>query len=352
MLWLVAVAALMFLTLIVGGATRLTGSGLSIVEWKPVTGMVPPLDEPAWMTEFEKYKSIPQYRELNPRMSLDEFKIIYWWEWSHRILARLVGITFVVPFLWFLWRGWIDPHLRARLWVVFGLGAFLGAVGWWMVASGLTDRVSVSQYRLAFHMTLACAILAAVIWTVAGLMQRPSVIAPMRARASAAALIGLIIVQIYLGALVAGTGAGLIFNTWPLIEGSLVPDASRLFFYSPWWRNLFENAVMIQFNHRLVAYMLWLLAVLHCIDVACALPGRAGLKSALAVAAVVTFQAALGIATLVHQSSLALALTHQAMAIVVLAIAILHAERFYRRPESHAEASGADTTMRGGERTA
>ena len=352
MLWLVAVAALIFLTLIVGGATRLTGSGLSIVEWKPVTGMVPPLDEPAWMTEFEKYKSIPQYRELNPRMSLDEFKIIYWWEWSHRILARLVGITFVVPFLWFLWRGWIDPHLRARLWVVFALGAFLGAVGWWMVASGLTDRVSVSQYRLAFHMTLACAILAAVIWTVAGLMQRPSVTAPLRARAGAAALIGLVIVQIYLGALVAGTGAGLILNTWPLIEGSLVPDASRLFFYSPWWRNLFENAVMIQFNHRLVAYMLWLLAVLHCIDVAFALPGRAGLKGALAVAAVVTFQAALGIATLVHQSPLALALTHQAMAIVVLAIAILHAERFYRRPESHAEASGADTTMRVGERTA
>ena len=167
-LWLVVVAALMFVTLAVGGATRLTGSGLSIVEWKPVTGVMPPLDEPGWQAEFEKYKTIPQYRERNPGMTLEEFKIIYWWEWSHRMLARLVGVVFLLPFLWFLWRGWIEPHLQARLWTIFGLGAVLAAVGWWMVASGLTDRVSVSQYRLAFHLTLACAILAAVIWTVWG----------------------------------------------------------------------------------------------------------------------------------------------------------------------------------------
>src|SRR5262249_12981120 len=150
--WLIAVATLMFATLVVGGATRLTESGLSIVEWKPVTGVIPPLDAASWQDEFDKYKEIPQYRERIPGMSLDDFKIIYWWEWSHRMLVRLIGAAFLLPFLWFLWRGSIEPHLRARLWTIFGLGAALGAVGWWMVASGLADRVSVSQYRLAFHL--------------------------------------------------------------------------------------------------------------------------------------------------------------------------------------------------------
>ena len=164
-LWLLAVAALMFVTLIVGGATRLTESGLSIVEWKPVTGVLPPLDEASWQAEFDKYKTIPQFRERNLGMTLAEFKTIYWWEWSHRALARLIGAAFLLPFLWFFWRGWVEPALRVRLWTIFGLGAALGAVGWWMVASGLTDRVSVSQYRLAFHLTLACAIYAAILWT-------------------------------------------------------------------------------------------------------------------------------------------------------------------------------------------
>src|SRR5438874_8833398 len=161
-LWLLAVAGLMVVTLLVGGATRLNESGLSIVEWKPVTGVMPPLDAAAWQAEFGKYKTIPQYREHNAGMSLDEFKTIYWWEWTHRLLARLVGAAFLVPFLWFLWRGEVARGLRARLWMIFGLGGALGAVGWWMVASGLTDRVSVSQYRLAFHLTLACVIFAMV----------------------------------------------------------------------------------------------------------------------------------------------------------------------------------------------
>jgi cytochrome c oxidase assembly protein subunit 15 len=154
--WLYAVAALMVLTLVVGGATRLTESGLSIVEWKPVTGVVPPMSQAAWQAEFGKYQKIPQYRELNRGMSLDQFKTIYWWEWTHRLLARLVGAAFLLPFLYFLWRGWIEPPLRTRLWTLFGAGALLGAVGWWMVSSGLAGRVSVSQYRLAFHLTLAC----------------------------------------------------------------------------------------------------------------------------------------------------------------------------------------------------
>ena len=329
--WLFAVAALMLVTLIVGGATRLTESGLSIVEWKPVTGVLPPLDAASWQAEFAKYREIPQYRERNAGMSLDDFKVIYWWEWSHRMLARLVGAAFLLPFLWFLWQRAIEPQLRARLWTIFGLGAALGAVGWWMVASGLADRVSVSQYRLAFHLTLACTIFAALVWTAADLAPRPPVVAPARIRASALALLILVLVQIYLGALVAGLRAGLIYNTWPLIDGSLVPDAARLFFATPAWRNFFENTLMVQFDHRIAAYSLWLLAVLHVVDVARTIRGGAALTGALLLASAVTLQAALGIVTLLHQAPLPLALSHQGMAIVVLAIAAAHAQRLQRR---------------------
>jgi cytochrome c oxidase assembly protein subunit 15 len=349
-LWLLAVAALMVATLVVGGATRLTESGLSIVEWKPVTGVVPPLDAAGWEAEFTKYQAIPQYRERNPGMSLDEFKTIYWWEWSHRVLARLIGGAFLVPFLFFLWRGWIEPPLRPRLWTIFALGAALGAVGWWMVASGLADRVSVSQYRLAFHLTLACVIFAVVLWTAQGLVPRAAIASPPRIRAGAMALLVLVILQIYLGALVAGLRAGLIYNTWPLIDGALVPDGSRLFFETPLWRNFFENTLTVQLDHRLAAYALWLVAVLHAADVARTLRGGAALTGALALASAVTLQAALGIVTLVHQAPLALALSHQAMAIVVLTIAVMHVERLDRRPSASrmGEHEGGDM-MRSGE---
>jgi heme a synthase len=347
-LWLLAVAALMFVTVVVGGATRLTESGLSIVEWKPVTGVMPPLDQQAWQAEFDKYKAIPQYRERNAGMSLHEFKVIYWWEWTHRVLARLVGAAFLLPLLWFLWRGELEPALRVRLWAIFGLGAVLGVVGWWMVASGLADRVSVSQYRLAFHLTLACAIFAAILWTAQGLAPRAPLDAPARIRASALALLVLVLVQIYLGAVVSGLRAGLIYNTWPLIDGSLVPERGRLFFETPLWRNFFENTLTVQFDHRMVAYALWLIAVLHAVDVARTVRGGAALTGALALAGAVTLQAALGIATLVYQAPLVLALLHQATAIVVLAIAVVHAERLERRPVRVAAAEG-DITVRRGE---
>jgi cytochrome c oxidase assembly protein subunit 15 len=347
-LWLLAVAALMLVTVLVGGATRLTESGLSIVDWKPVTGVVPPLDAPAWQAEFDKYKTIPQYRERNSGMSLDDFKTIYWWEWTHRLLARLIGAAFLVPFVWFLWRGWVEPPLRARLWTIFALGAALGAVGWWMVASGLSERVSVSQYRLAFHLTLACVIFAAIVWTAQGLVPRARIVAPTRVRAGALAVLAFVIVQIYLGALVSGLRAGLIYNTWPLIDGSLVPEASRLFFNGPLWRNLFENTLTVQFDHRMTAYALELVVLLHAADVARTVRGGAVLTTALVLASAVTLQAALGIATLIHQAPLALALLHQAMAMVVLTIAVVHAERFERRPARVGEAAG-DAAMRRGE---
>jgi heme a synthase len=326
-LWLLAVAGLIFAMVLVGGATRLTESGLSIVEWKPLTGTVPPLSASAWQAEFEKYKTIPQYQQVNRGMTLDEFKLIYWWEWSHRLLGRLIGAAFLLPFLWFLWRGAIEPPLRGWLWGIFGLGALQGAVGWWMVASGLAERVNVSPYRLAFHLTLACAIFALIVWTIQRLRPRPPANAPMRLCATAMVLLALVLGQIYWGALVAGLRAGLLYNTWPLIDGQVVPAAASLFFNEPWWRNLFENPLTVQFTHRMIAYALWAVAIVHAIDSARA--GRAGLAIVLAIA--VTIQAALGIATLLHQVPISLALAHQGMAIIVLAIAVVHAERLATR---------------------
>src|SRR5262245_60727336 len=295
-LWLVALAILIFAMVIVGGATRLTESGLSIVEWKPVTGTLPPLSEAEWQSEFQKYQAIPQYQALNSGMTLAYFKTIYWWEWTHRFLGRFIGVAFLVPFLWFLWRGWVEPGLRARLWAIFGLGALQGAIGWWMVASGLTGRIDVSQYRLATHLTVACVIYAAIVWTACRLSPAASVAdAPPRIRIGATLVLALVLVQIHLGALVAGLDAGLLYNTWPLIDGHLMPP--DLFCAPPWWRNLFENRLTVQFDHRLAAYVLWLAAVVHAGDVARTVRGRRVIV-AVVLAAAVTAQAALGIVTL------------------------------------------------------
>jgi cytochrome c oxidase assembly protein subunit 15 len=322
--WLYAVAALIFAMVLVGGATRLTESGLSIVEWKPITGTLPPLGEPAWQAEFDKYKTIPQFQHRNSAMTLAEFKTIFWWEWAHRLMGRLIGAAFLLPFLWFLVKGWIRPGLRWQLWTIFGLGALQGTVGWWMVASGLTERVEVSQYRLATHLILACVIFAAVLWTAERLSGRAHSEVPPRIRATAIALLALVLIQIYLGALVAGLRAGLIYNTWPLIDGSFIPDGARLTHETPAWRNLFENTLTVQFNHRMTACALWLVAILHVIDVARTLRGST-LTHALALASVITIQAALGILTLIYSVPIGLALAHQAGALAVLALAVHHA---------------------------
>ena len=320
-LWLWAVAALVIALVLVGGATRLTESGLSIVEWRPVTGVMPPLSDAGWQAEFEKYQAIPQYTQRNAGMSLAAFKVIYWWEWTHRLLGRVIGAAFLLPFLFFLLRGWVAPGLRARLWLIFGLGALQGAVGWWMVASGLAKRTEVSQYRLATHLLLACLILVALVWTARRLSPRIEPVAG-RNRVTAIALVALTLLQIYLGGIVAGLRAGLIYNTWPLIDGALVPDASRLWFETPLWRNVFENTLTAQFDHRMAAYILFGLALWHAIDAAAK---RAGTRSAIALAAAVSVQAVLGVLTLINQAPLALALLHQAAAIVVLVTATVHA---------------------------
>ncbi len=325
--WLLVVAALVLATVLVGGATRLTESGLSIVEWKPVTGMLPPHNDDGWRTEFEKYRTIPQYQQINRGMSLDEFKTIYWWEWTHRMLGRVIGAAFLVPFLLFLRCGWIAPRWRAPLWGIFGLGALQGVVGWWMVSSGLVERTSVSQYRLAFHLTLACTIYAAIIWAVSRMRTAAILITvPLRIHLVAGALVALVMLQIYLGALVAGLDAGLSYNTWPLIDGAFVPPADLLFSVQPAWRNLFENVLTVQFDHRIVAYALWIVAVLHALDAVWSVRGKA-MIGALALAIVITLQAAIGITALLHAAPIGFALLHQATAMIVLTVAVLHAQR-------------------------
>jgi heme a synthase len=325
--WLLAVAAMIFAMVLVGGATRLTESGLSITEWQPVTGTIPPLSETAWQAEFEKYKAIPQYQQMNRGMSLAEFKTIFWWEWAHRLLGRLIGAAFLLPFLWFLWRGRVEPGLRSRLWAIFGLGALQGAVGWWMVASGLAERTEVSQYRLAFHLTLACVIYVAIMWTAERLATRPAPAVAPRLRVTAVVLLVLVLAQIYLGALTAGLRAGLTYNTWPLIDGAFVPSGAHLFFNQPLWRNFFENTLTVQFEHRMMAYTVLIVALLQAVDAVWSKARGPAATCAVVLALAVMLQATLGILTLLHQVPIRLGLAHQGMALVVLTIATLHAAR-------------------------
>jgi heme a synthase len=322
-LWLFTVAALVFLLVSVGGATRLTGSGLSITEWQPIVGAVPPLSQDDWQEAFAKYRQTPQYDRVNRGMSLGAFKFIFWWEWAHRFLGRLVGVVFLVPFVYFLVAGRISRGLLARLGGIFALGGLQGAVGWYMVRSGLADRVDVSQYRLALHLGLAILIFGTLVWTALSLGDR----ATEKARASGggtavASLIAvLVFVQIVLGALVAGLKAGLAYNTWPLMDGRLIP--SGLGVMKPWYLNVFENALTVQFNHRLVAYCLLAVVVGHAVAML-----RGGSvrerRTALVLAAAVLAQAALGIWTLLAHVPLALGLAHQAGAAAVFGLAVWH----------------------------
>ena len=332
--WLYAIAALLVLMVMVGGTTRLTDSGLSIVEWRPVTGIVPPLSESAWAAEFTKYKTSPEYELVNKGMSLDEFKRIYWWEWVHRLLGRLIGAAFLIPLMFFQFRGWIEPGIKWRLWFIFGLGALQGAIGWWMVASGLVGRVDVAQERLAVHLLMACLILTAVIWTARLLTPAAANgaarVTPRRLAVSAIAILVLLLGQIALGGLVAGLKAGLIYNTWPLIDGAFIPPREHLFLLAPAWLNLLDNHLAVQFTHRMVAYVLVAVGALHAADCSW---HRVCRRSAVALALFLLLQAMLGIATLLLQVPILLALAHQAVAIAALIVATLHAANLRVQPE-------------------
>jgi cytochrome c oxidase assembly protein subunit 15 len=310
-LWLVGVALLIFAMVIVGGATRLTDSGLSITEWDPIMGAIPPITDAQWQDAFAKYQLIPQARLVNAGMTLAGFKFIYWWEWSHRFLGRFIGIAFLLPFLYFAVTGAFHRALWPKLAVIFALGGLQGAFGWYMVASGLVERVKVSQYWLSAHLSLATFIYGAIMWVAMGLAVRrrlptqPSDHGPL-------AIVALVFLQIAAGAFVAGLDAGQGYNTWPLMDGAIVPKG--LFATAPWWRNFFENAMTAQFDHRLVAYVIFIAVAAHAYI--------RQTRSALILMAAVLVQVGLGIWTLLWQVPLWLGLLHQAGALVAFTAAL------------------------------
>ncbi len=330
--WLLIVAGLVFAMIVVGGATRLTDSGLSITEWLPILGVIPPLGEADWQAAFEKYKAIPEYAIVNPGMSLAEFKFIYWWEWAHRFLGRFIGLAFAVPFLGFWFAGKLRPGFASKCLGVFVLGGLQGFIGWYMVKSGLVDRIDVSQYRLALHLLLALAIMGLLIWLALDLVpdtQSPRLqTVSLMQRRIAVVLVALVFVQSGLGALVAGLKAGLTYNTWPLMDGKLIP--SGLGVMSPWYLNFFENVTTVQFNHRVMAYAFVILALWHLIALARTADDERVVKSAALLTVAVLAQMAFGIWMLLSHVPLGLGLVHQAGAALVVAACVLHLHRMTR----------------------
>jgi heme a synthase len=325
--WLQILAALVVAMIAVGGATRLTGSGLSITEWKPVTGAIPPLTEQAWAAEFEKYRQIPQYELVNKGMTLAEFKFIYAWEWGHRQLGRLIGLVFFLPLLWFWARGAIKGRMALALLGIGALGGLQGAIGWIMVASGLEPGMTaVAPIKLALHLTVAGIILACLVWVAAG-MKEPGADAPASDLGGRAPriLVGLILFQIALGGLVAGSKAGLTYNTWPLMDGMLVPPASALFVVSPWIENFVDNVALVQFNHRMIAYAIVALALWHAVHMRRKAPASKTARYATAMAGLALTQMGLGIVTLLLAVPLWAGLAHQVLAMALLALAVTHA---------------------------
>lgn len=326
-LWLGLCAALVFAMIVLGGVTRLTESGLSIVEWRPVTGILPPMHEAAWQAAFDAYQAYPEYEIVNTGMTLDAFRTIYWYEYAHRLLGRLVGMVFLVPLIVFALRRRIGHGLGLRLAAIFAAGAAQGALGWYMVASGLVDRQGVSQYRLAAHLALAVAIYALIVWTLFDVLRGPAS-GPWRGVArTLAAFLVLVFVTVIAGAFVAGTDAGFAYNTFPLMDSRLVP--LDLWLLKPWWINHFENVATVQFQHRVLAVLTVIVAALFWLDIS---RGRlrADLQHAIgATFAVAAAQAGLGIATLVLEMPIPLAAAHQAGAVVLVAVVLwaLHKAR-------------------------
>ena len=320
--WLYLVAFLIFVMVIVGGATRLTDSGLSITEWKPILGAIPPLNANDWEIALEKYRQIPEYQLINKGMSMEDFKFIYWWEWGHRFLGRLIGLVVFFPlaFFWITGRleSWIKPHLA----FLFVLGGLQGFIGWWMVSSGLVERVDVSQYRLATHLTLACIIFAYTFWLARSLAKHSNEPVTKSVAILAKLLVLAILIQIFLGALVAGLDAGLAFNDWPTMDGSIIPG--DLWIQTPAWINAFENPKTVQFIHRMSAYALLILAILHVVSSLKSHSGITHKRRSIVLLLLIVAQATIGVITLVLQVPLSWGLYHQGGAIVVLGFAIAH----------------------------
>jgi cytochrome c oxidase assembly protein subunit 15 len=324
-IWLWSVAALVVAMIIVGGATRLTESGLSITEWKPLLGAIPPLNDADWVTAFEKYKEIPQYHVMNSGMSLAEFKAIYWWEWGHRFLGRFIGIAFALPFVFFWFTGRLKRGSGAKFLGVLALGGVQGFIGWYMVKSGLVDRIDVSQYRLALHLTTAFLILGLLVWLALeewpGSAHEAAGFVTPAIRRMGAFIVAIVVLQVVLGAFVAGLKAGFIYNTWPTMNGQWVPSD---YWTTPAYLTFFESHAASQFNHRVMAYFVVLVILAEAWLVLRSPVARRVRTTGLLLACAVFAQVALGIATLLAHVPLELGVAHQGGGAIVFVLAVIH----------------------------
>ena len=318
--WLLVCCALVFAMVVLGGVTRLTGSGLSMVDWRPVTGWLPPLGADAWAQEFSRYQASPEFAKVNSHMSVDDFKGIFWLEYLHRLLGRVIGVVFLLPFLFFAWRGYIARRELPKYGLMFLLGAFQGALGWYMVKSGLVDNPRVSQYRLTAHLVSAFAIYAFMFWVALSLIYPPNGNGRHPRFGRTAALTGLIAVTIVSGGFVAGLKAGKVFNSFPKMGEYWLPPGA--FALDPLWRNFFENTATVQFDHRVLAVTTFLLIVAYWWSMRGSdLPGRLR-KGVNALLHTATLQVALGIATLLLVVPILLAAAHQAVAMLLFTVAL------------------------------
>lgn len=316
--WLIVIGLMVYAMILIGGATRLTDSGLSITEWAPLKGALPPLGEAAWLSEFEKYKATAEFQQQNYNMTMSEFQYIYWWEWGHRLFGRLIGLVAVGGFVWFAAMRWMSRKWAARLGVLIALGGLQGFIGWWMVASGVgeTDRLDVAPYRLMTHFGLALLIIAITTWFWLDLSEKPRKAASKTLQYFAFGLLALTSLQMLSGALVAGLDAGRSYTDWPLMAGELIP--SHYVEADLGARSLFEGRAATQFNHRLGAYLLWALALFAAFQAR----GSAAFRGFGLIAALVTAQAVWGVITLVNAAPLPVALVHQGLGVIVLLSAI------------------------------
>ena len=320
-IWLFVCCAMVFATLVVGGVTRLTHSGLSIVEWQPIVGTLPPLNQTEWQATFDKYKQTPEYQKVNQRMDLEEFKGIFWWEYWHRVLGRSIGLVFFVPFLYFLLRRKVDAELVPKLIVIFVLGGLQGAMGWYMVKSGLVDDPRVSQYRLTAHLSLAFLIFIAMFWVALGLLAERSRAAGSGVQKQLQRIgLGLALLVFYMivsGGFVAGIRAGKAYNSFPLMNGQVVPD--EIFLIDPWYLNFFNNMATVQFDHRLGAWLLAFLVPWYWLKLRAAPLGPRAILAAHLLLVALSAQIALGIATLLWAVPVALGAAHQGGAMLLFA---------------------------------
>ena len=318
-LWLLTCAAVIFGMILLGGVTRLTNSGLSMVEWKPLVGIIPPLSQADWQELFLKYQQYPEYQKINMGMTLDEFKPIFMYEYLHRVLGRLIGIIFIIPFVYFYVTKKLSPQLSIRLTIMLILGGCQGVLGWYMVKSGLVDNPHVSQYRLTAHLGLAVLIYSFIVWTALDILNA-NVNQFRNLALPSITITGLIFVMILSGGLVAGTRAGYAYSTWPLMGDSFIP--AGLYAMQPAWLSAFEDITTIQFNHRILAYIIALF-ILGFVVKAFYLKVSGKLRTAvISLLVLLVVQISLGVSTLIFYVPISVAATHQVGAVALLTAAL------------------------------